>query len=75
MKAVNTVCGRLLGLFSNEMQDCPRKRDVNSAAVNAEICINYSELWISPFKSRKEYGPNQMMRLWQKIGLDICAGP
>ena len=55
------VCGRLLGLFNDEMQDCPLKLDVKSAEVNGEMYIDFSEVWISPFKSSKEYGPNQMM--------------
>lgn len=68
------VCGRLLGLFNNEMQDCSLKLDVKSSDVNGEICIDFSELWISPFKSSKEYGPNQMTQLWWKIGLSVYAG-
>lgn len=69
------VYGRLLGLFNNEMQDCPIKLNVKSAEVNGEICADFSELWISPFKSSKEYGPNQMIQLWEKIGLRIYAWP
>lgn len=74
MRAAKTVCGRLLGLFNNETQDRPVKLDVKSAGAHAEICIDFSDLCISPFKSSEEYGADQMIRLWQKIGLGICAG-
>lgn len=71
----DTVCGRLLGLFNSKMQDCRLKLDVKSANVSGEMCIDFSELWISPFKSSKEYGSNQIIWLWQKTGFSICAGP
>lgn len=37
---------------------------MKSAEVKGEISTDVSELWISPFQSSKEYGPNQMMQLW-----------
>lgn len=55
------VCGRLLELFNNEMQNCPLKLDVKPGEIRGKICIDFSELWISFFKSSKEYGPNQMI--------------
>lgn len=67
----------LLGCFNNEVQDCPLKLDVKTAEpierfVLISVNSGFSEL---PFESSKEYGPNQMMPLWQKIRLSIYAGP
>lgn len=46
---------------------------MKTAKVNGEICIDFGGLWISPFKSNKEYGPNHRIQLWPIIHLLVVG--